>query len=117
MGKWSYSNVQWSDEYKAADQAVRAMSKDEIRKEWELIGCPEIAEYGLNLWSGISGDGWAVIDNSGTKDDPSNPIHFFCDRKDFLRYYHGADDKAMDHWFQRACVLAHRIGIERRTPK
>lgn len=116
MGKWSYSRVTWSEEYKAAEEAVRAMSKDEVQKEWELLGRPNIKDYRLTLWSGISGGGWVVIDNSGTKEDPSNPIHFFCDRKEFLRYDHGLDQKGFEHWFHRACLLAHRMGIEKTIP-
>jgi len=118
MGKWSFTSVKFSDEYRDKSAVVEKMTKEEVQAEWERLGSPELGEYGLNLWSGISGDGWATIDNSAAKsyDYKSHPLQLFCDRQEFLQHYYGKPEP-FKHWFQRACILADRVGVPRSKPE
>ena len=110
MGKWSFINVTLSDKFKEELDKVHEMSDNAVNEEWRSLGCPILANYGLDWYAGVSGDGWACIDNSASPDKETNPFQMFCNKEDIT----GHDMIRFWRLSRRACILAARMGIAHR---
>lgn len=110
MGKWCFSHIVFSERYENEEKRIKGLSDAEVKEEWLKIGSPSISDYGLEVFSGISGSGWCTIDNSTAPEQKTNPIQCWANREQYLR-----GDLAFEHHLHRACLLANRMGIQRRN--
>lgn len=106
----------FTDNYRELEDRVCSLSKEEVKAQWEALGSPKLVDYGLAVYSGISGDGWVCIDNSNSDHNKKHPLQMFCDRTDYLVSRNSNDQEkstVFHHWEQRACLLAHSLNIPR----
>lgn len=100
MGKWCFMNVKLPSDLYERKVALTKLSEMELEQRWVAAGSPTMEQHGLSWYSGVSGDGWACIDNSaGAKD-----FQMFADRQDFL---HNTPRRL--YWERLACTLATEI--------
>lgn len=105
MGKWCFSGIELSPEIKRISAELATLSEREVNARWINAGSLTIDQLNLSWYSGISGDGWACIDNSAGEKN----FQMWANRGDYLYY---SADRMM--WERKACIIyveMQRAGI------
>jgi hypothetical protein len=95
MGKWTTFILPAN--FDIVLQRLKTLSSDEINKQWEANNCPTLQQFGLSWYSGISGNGWACIDDSTS----TKVFQLFVPRQDYV----SSESKCL-YWEKLACLLA-----------
>jgi len=104
MGKWSFMNHSPAlipNLYEKSKPIIE-LSEEELEARWVAEGSRSITDYDLQWYSGISGGGWATIDDSHGR----KQFQLYVPYEDF----HDSMAKRRRHE-KIAVVLAHQEGM------